>query len=257
MAGFAVVLASAGIVSPGASADIVSKSATPGVGGDPSVYTLKVGLGGSAEDSTAQVFFYDKQFDSSYNITLDILVGGGPQQASGGVAQVTWYPTTTGHHYFDVWERTASGWYIHRDTIEADVDKLPKSSGPAITETSGGTLTDQGITVNGKVFHPGKPYTLSAPFPSVPAGSTVVFTNAGTEIGRAVVTNGVATLTFTPPAIGLYAIEAEYANADGTGVVFHGPFSLEVTTAPTVGGGSTGSADSIPVIGGLLKALGL
>ncbi|MFE3027619.1 hypothetical protein [Nocardia tengchongensis] len=262
MVGFATVLASVAIVMPDASASMISYTVTPGVGGDPSVYTLSTTLAGSPEDATAQVYFYDWVYDSTgTHVTVDNLIGGGPQQPVNGTVQVTWYPTTIGDHVIEVVERSASGQMINTGGPAVHVDQLPKTSGPAVTEVTGGSITSNLITVSGRVFHPNGTYTLSVPMDQVPAGSTVFFKDGITRLADPTVSNGVASVQFTPTTIGTHTITAYYVapGAPPAGNWFAGQSWVEVTTPPATGGGgtSTGSADSFPVIGGLMKALGL
>ncbi|MEU6587419.1 hypothetical protein [Nocardia sp. NPDC046763] len=261
MAGFTAVLAASAITAPNASASIIGQSATPGVGGDPSVYTLSVQLGGSADDSTAQVYFYDTQYASDgQTVTLDTLIGGGPVQSNGNSASVTWYPTVVGDHHINIVERSASGQGISNGGPLVHVDQLPKTTAPAVTEATGGSITSNGITVSSRVFHPNTPYTLSVSTAQIPAGSTVFFKDGLTQLGQTTVANGTASVQFTPTTIGTHTITAYYITPGGStnGTEFAGQTAVEVTTPATTGGGaSTGSADSLPVVGGILKALGL
>ncbi|GAB2526188.1 hypothetical protein [Nocardia heshunensis] len=67
------------------------------------------------------------------------------------------------------------------------------------------------------------------------------------------------TVQWTPPAAGQWQLMMAPFSQGGYGTPFGGPLAVTVVAAssctPSTGGG-TGSADSIPVIGGIFKALG-
>ncbi|MFJ9368319.1 Ig-like domain-containing protein [Nocardia sp. NPDC101769] len=224
-----------------------------------------------SDPTISQVFLYDMLFVGPGNLTQAVVIGGGPQKVSGGKVQLTWYPTATGTHgiAFDGWD--ASGNFVSRAGTGASVSQLPKTPGPAGTEPTGGSLTQAGITINGLVHHPNMTYTLSVSAASLPAGSIVYFDdNGGTvNLGQATVTNGVATLSFTPTTLGAHNLTAVYTNAttppppddsvtttpSGAGQ-FAGQATFIVTTpVATATPTGTGSANSIPVIGPLLNSL--
>ncbi|MEV6102875.1 hypothetical protein [Nocardia sp. NPDC051981] len=268
MAGFAIAAAGCAIGAPGASADITATTWTPGVGGDPNVYTLSA----SVSDPSALVYFYDYQLDGS-NYSSYVLVGGGPQTVSGGTAQVTYYPATTGQHFINVVERSATGEYITQGGGPAiQVAALPKTAAPAVCEPTGGSLANGEFTIQGQVHHPGTAYTVTFTLPtdqmSSFSGSTAYIEEGafpGTIVGTTTFTNGVATIQYTPKNLGEVDLTAHAGSPDGI-MVGHKQFRLEFSSAPTgpsgcktpgSSGSGTGSADSIPLIGGLLKALGL
>ncbi|MFE3984599.1 hypothetical protein ACFXPR_08960 [Nocardia tengchongensis] len=267
MAGFAVAATSCALVAPGASADITGTTWTPGVGGDPNAYTLSAAV----SNPNSQVYFYDYQLaDNRGNVSSYVLVGGGPQTVSGGTAKVNFYPTTTGQHFINVVERSATGEYIQQGGgAPIDVPALPKTSGPAPCEPTGGSLSNGEFSISSRVLHPNTTYTLTYTLgadDSAFAGYDVYFEESagfqGPVVGKTTFTNGVATIQYTPKNIGEFDLDVHTNSPDGR-LLGHKQFRIEVSSAPTgpsgctTTGGGTGSADGIPVIGGLLKALGL
>ncbi|WP_433565662.1 hypothetical protein ACQP1O_10710 [Nocardia sp. CA-151230] len=265
MAGFAVAAASCALVAPGASADITGTTWTPGVGGDPNVYTLSA----TVTDANANVYFYDYQLDGG-TTTPYILVGGGPRTVSGGTAQVSFYPTTTGQHFIYVVERSATGEFITAGGGPAiQVSTLPKSPGPAPCEPTGGSLSNGEMSINSQVPHPNSTYTLTFTLgsdQSAFAGNDVYIEEStggfqGTVIGKTTFTNGVATVQYTPKSSGQFDLRAHTGAPDGM-ILGHKQFLVQISSAPTgpsgcATGGGTGSADGIPLVGGVLKALGI
>ncbi|MFI5776248.1 carbohydrate-binding protein [Nocardia sp. NPDC051570] len=221
---------------PTASATVWATDAKPGVGGDPGVYTVSATLGGSgADDQNAQIFFYDRVWDSkSTNVMKsDILIGGGPQRPNGNTASVTWYPTMTGTHDLLIEEWTAAHGMISYGGPGVDVSQLPKTPAPIVPEPTGGSLTDKLITMSGLVHHPNESVALSVSTASVPADATVHITAGGTDLGVASIANGMATAQYTPTKVGTTTLTAVYDEPGKPRVWFAGQTWLEVTNPIT------------------------
>ncbi|MEV0462251.1 hypothetical protein AB0I30_03125 [Nocardia tengchongensis] len=118
------------------------------------------------------------------------------------------------------------------------------------------------LTAAGTSHYTNQAYTLTADVHAVSMCLFVYFydgttpiTPPGQDSPAVSPNNGAATLQWTPTTTGTHHISAIAMVINGQGPSL-GPLDIQVTTAPTPGTG-TGSADSIPVIGGILKSLGL
>ncbi|MGW4124230.1 hypothetical protein [Nocardia sp. NPDC004711] len=121
-------------------------------------------------------------------------------------------------------------------------------------------LSSNSISVAGNSHYVSQPYTLTADASAVPGCWMVWFydtdkaiTPPGQDSPGVLPKNGAATVQWTPTTTGTHHITAVAMLVSAQGPIL-GPLDIQVTTAPTTG---TGSADSIPVIGGILKSLGL
>ncbi|MFC6011233.1 Ig-like domain-containing protein [Nocardia lasii] len=103
----------------------------------------------------------------------------------------------------------------------------------------------QGVTVSGSAHTVGTSYTVTADVTSTSFLFKVTFTDNGTQIGDPVsVSNGKATITWTPTTAGSHEIKAVQE------IVSSKTVTIQVAEKPTNpgGGASSGSAD----LGGLL-----
>lgn len=124
-------------------------------------------------------------------------------------------------------------------------------------------LSGNSVTVAGNSHYANQTYTITADVSNVASCWMVWFydtntaiTPAGQDSPGVLTKNNAASVQWTPTTTGAHTITAvAMVNNGGQNTVL-GPVNVQVTTAPT-GGTGTGSADSIPVIGGILKALGL
>ncbi|WP_336080946.1 Ig-like domain-containing protein [Nocardia sp. SSK8] len=102
----------------------------------------------------------------------------------------------------------------------------------------------QSIAVSGSTHYVGTAYTVTADVTATSFLFKVTFTDNGTQIGEPVsVSNGKATISWTPTTAGTHEIKAVQELISSKTV------TVEVSEQPTTpGGGGTGSAD----LGGLL-----
>ncbi|MFE2958617.1 hypothetical protein [Nocardia tengchongensis] len=124
-------------------------------------------------------------------------------------------------------------------------------------------LSGNSVTVASNSHYANQTYTITADVSSVASCWMVWFYDGNTAIippgenAPGVLTkNNAASVQWTPTTTGTHTITAVAMANNGGQNVGLGPVNVQVTTAPA-GGTDTGSADSIPVIGGILKTLGL
>ncbi|WP_458688382.1 hypothetical protein [Nocardia tengchongensis] len=258
IAGITAAVAASALFPATASATFGISTITAGAGGDPGAYTItNTTISQTTADTTALLWVYDRLLDSNGYPVSERLLGGAPITTS--TTQFVWYPTALGNHQISSVERTPDGQVLSWGGGSVNVSVLPKTTGPADATPPSGPQTSNGVSISASVVNPNQTYTVS--MGSVPSGAVVHFMDGQADLGQATVTNGTATLQWTPTTVGYHAI-----TATSPGLTFSTDgLWVEVVNTPVVkpgsggngGGGSTGSADSIPVIGGLLKALGL
>ncbi|MFB7720604.1 hypothetical protein ACFVUS_21460 [Nocardia sp. NPDC058058] len=105
-----------------------------------------------------------------------------------------------------------------------------------------------GISVSDTTLYVGQTYTITADVTFTSMLFQVTFTDNGTEIGKANVSNSKATIQWTPSTTGSHELKAtqEIISSKST--------TVTVTTQPTTPGGGTGSSGSNP-LAGLLSSL--
>ncbi|MBF6065860.1 hypothetical protein IU500_30650 [Nocardia terpenica] len=146
----------------------------------------------------------------------------------------------------------------------AGVAALAVVAASAVSTAGAANADDSFLTVSGTVQCVGQQYTLTVPSSKLQSGTdSYYFLDGSTVIGgrQTWEPNQDATVTWTPTSSGTHNL---FLHGDEPGAAYViGPTTVTVlaandpncTTTPTPGG--TGSADSIPVIGAILKSLGL
>ncbi|MGV9413394.1 Ig-like domain-containing protein [Nocardia sp. NPDC003693] len=106
----------------------------------------------------------------------------------------------------------------------------------------------QGISVSDTTLYVGTAYTITADVTATSFLFPVTFSDNGTEIGKASVKDGMATISWTPSTAGTHELKAVQE------IISSKTVSVTVTNKPTTPGGGTGSSGSNP-LAGLLSSL--